>query len=400
MAVQAPSVSQPALAGRMQRISVSATAAVVIEAERLRGEGAELVDFGAGEPDFPTPAHIKQAAVEALRQDFTRYTATGGIAPLKDAICRRHAALCGTSYQRGEVLVTLGGKHALFNSISALVDHGDEVILPSPYWVSFYDQITYAGGRPVVVATDEERGFTLTPEMIEKAVTPRTRVILLNSPSNPSGAVFAPALFRAVLELCRDRGLWLISDECYLQFIYEGAPYSVGAEPGARERVIIAGSLSKTYAMTGWRLGYALAPKPVIEAMLKLQSHSTSNPVSFVQKAAIAALEGPQDCVTAMLNEYRRRRDLIIAGLRSIPGLCCGEPAGAFYAYPNIQALLRPGLDTPLVFSQRLLREAGVVTVPGEAFGTRSHLRFSYATSRQNIERGLQRMHEFCAKLS
>ncbi len=399
MAVEALSVSPPALAGRMQRISVSATAAMVIEAERLRAEGADLVDFGAGEPDFPTPEHIKQAAVAALRENFTRYTATGGIAPLKDAICRRHAALCGTAYERAEVLVTLGGKHALFNCISALVDHGDEVILPAPYWVSFYDMITYAGGRPKVVAADEEHGFTLTPAMIERALSPRTRAIILNSPSNPSGAVLPPALFQAVLAICRERGIWLISDECYLQFIYAGAPYSVAAEPGARERVIIAGSLSKTYAMTGWRIGYALAPKPVIGAMLNLQSHSTSNPVSFAQKAAIAALEGPQDCVAGMLSEYRRRRDLIVSGLRAIPGLRCVEPAGAFYAYPNLKALLRPGLETPMAFSQRLLREYGVVTVPGEAFGTAAHLRFSYATSTQNIERGLQRLRDFCAAL-
>ena len=383
----------------MQRITVSATAAVVIEAERLRAEGADLVDFGAGEPDFPTPEHIKQAAVEALRQNFTRYTATGGIAPLKDAIRKRHAALCGSDYQRDEVLATLGGKHALFNCISALVDHGDEVILPAPYWVSFYDIITYAGGRPVIVAADEQRGFTLTPEMIERAITPRTRAVILNSPSNPSGAVLPQALFQRTLELCRERGIWLISDECYLQFVYAGAPYSVAAEPDAKARVIVAGSLSKTYAMTGWRLGYLLAPAAVIEATLKLQSHSTSNPVSFVQKAAIAALEGPQECITAMLEEYRRRRARIVAGLRSIPGLRCIEPAGAFYAYPNIQALLRPGLETPLAFSQRLLREAGVVTVPGEAFGTAAHLRFSYATSEPQIERGLERLRRFCASL-
>ncbi len=389
----------PALAARMGRITVSATAAMVMEAERLRASGADLVDFGAGEHDFPTPEPIKQAAREALDANFTRYTATGGIAPLKDAICRRHAELCGSSFTREQVLVTLGGKHALFNAISALISAGDEVLLPAPYWVSFHDMITYAGGTPVIVPTDEAAGFTLTPAMLTARLTPRTRMILLNSPSNPSGAVFSRELFQAALELCRERGIWLLSDECYLQFVYDGAPYSVAGEPGPLDNLIIAGSLSKTYAMTGWRLGYALGPKAVIAAMLNLQSHSTSNPVSFVQKAAVAALTGSQQPVTDMLAEYRRRRTLMIEGLRSIPGISCTLPQGAFYAYPNIARLLRPGAATPMEFSGRLLHEAGVVTVPGEAFGTASHLRLSYATSAAQIEKGLDRLRRFCAGL-
>lgn len=387
-------------AARMSRISVSATAAMVIEAEKLRSQGVSLVNFSVGEPDFPTPEHIKQAAIEALGQNFTKYTATGGIAPLKDAIIQTHARDFNSTYAREEVLVTIGGKHALFNAISALIDHGDEVILPAPYWVSFYDQITYSGGTPVVVATDESRGFVLTTEMVKAALTPRTKMIILNSPSNPSGAVFPVETFRGVLEICRERGIWLLSDECYSKFVYEGAPYSVASEPDSKDWLIIAGSLSKTYAMTGWRLGYALAPKAVVKKMLNLQSHSTSNPVSFVQKAAIAALTGPQEPVQQMLAEYRKRREVIVNGLRAIPGITCNAPAGAFYAYPNISGLFgKGGIQSTLDFSSHLLKEAGVVTVPGEAFGTSQHVRFSYATSIAQIEAGLKRVAEFVAKL-
>ena len=387
-------------AARMSRISVSATAAMVIEAEKLRSQGVSLVDFSVGEPDFPTPEHIKQAAIAALDQNFTKYTATGGIAPLKDAIIQTHARDFNSTYTREEVLVTVGGKHALFNAISALIDHGDEVILPAPYWVSFYDQITYAGGTPVVVQTDESLGFVLTVEMVMAAITPRTKMIILNSPSNPSGAVFPTETFRGVLDLCRERGIWLLSDECYSKFVYEGAPYSVASEPDSKDWLIIAGSLSKTYAMTGWRLGYALAPKDVTKKMLNLQSHSTSNPVSFVQKAAIAALTGPQEPVQQMLAEYRKRREVIVNGLRAIPGITCNNPAGAFYAYPNMTALFgKGGIQSTLELSNRLLQEAGVVTVPGEAFGTPGQIRFSYATSIEQIEEGLRRVAEFVAQL-
>ncbi len=396
-----PVVTRPTgFAQRMARISVSATAAMMIEAEKLRSEGADLIDFGAGEPDFATPEHIKKAAVAALEQNFTRYTPTGGIAALKDAIRQTHAQDFKSTYTRDEVLVTVGGKHALFNAISALIDHGDEVILPAPYWVSFKDMITYAGATPVVVSTDESKGFTLTTEMVSRHLTARTRMILLNSPSNPSGAVFSAQLFRDLLDICRQRGIWLLSDECYSKFIYEGVPYSVASEPESKDWVIIAGSLSKTYAMTGWRLGYALAPKAVVKQMLNLQSHSTSNPTSIVQKAAIAALTGPQEPVGEMLAEYTRRRKVIVEGLRAIPGVSCTMPAGAFYAYPNVSGLLGgKGPKTPMELSEQLLHKAGLVTVPGEAFGTEQHLRFSYATSMKNIENGLRRLAEFAQTL-
>jgi aspartate aminotransferase len=383
---------------RIGRISVSATAAMVNEAARLRAEGRDLVDFGAGEPDFATPAHILEAAIAALNDGDTKYTPTGGTDALKRAICQSHARDFGSDYQPREVLATLGGKHALFNAMSVLVNHGDEVIIPAPYWVSFFDQVRYLGGTPVLVATNEDDGYALPVAAIERALTPRTKVILLNSPANPSGAVYTRAAFQAVLEICRRRGLWLVSDECYVRLVYEQAPYSVAGEAESKSCLVISGSLSKTFAMTGWRLGYALGPAPVIAAMLSLQSHSTSNATSFVQKAGIAALLGPQAPITAMLDEYRRRRDLIVAGLRSIAGITCALPGGAFYAYPNISALLGNGrAATAAEFADELLHHAGVVTVPGEVFGSVGHIRFSYATSPAVITEGLTRLARFAA---
>jgi len=388
------------LSERISRISVSSTSAVVMEAERYRAAGADLVDFGAGEPDFITPEHIRQAAIRAIQEGFTKYTATGGTAELKQAICDWHKQEFGTAYTPAEVLVTVGGKHAIFNAISVLVNPGDEVILPVPYWVSFRDIIQYANGRPVLVATDEERGYALSPEAVERALTPRTRLVIINSPSNPSGAVVGPEEFRRIFELAAARNILLLSDECYSHFVYEGSPFSVGAFPGAREKVIIVGSLSKTFAMTGWRVGYALARPELIQAMLKLQSHCTSNPNSIAQKAAIQALRGPLDSVREMREEFRQRRDFVVEGLRGIPDVRCPMPQGAFYAYPNVGAYLKSnGGLTTMELASRLLREAHVALVPGEAFGTSEHLRLSYATSMRDLERGIERMRQFFARL-
>lgn len=399
VAASAPSPPPRRWAARAGRIAPSATTALIAVAARLRAAGRDLVDFGVGEPDFPTPDHIKQAAVAALAENFTKYTPTGGTAELRAAICDFHRREFGSDYEPAEALVTLGGKQALFNALSMLVDEGDEVILPAPYWVSFRDQIRYAGGCPVLVATDEARGFALDPDAVARAVTPRTKVILLNSPANPSGAVFTPEAFRAVLALCRRHSLWLLSDECYVKLVYDAPAYSVAAEPGAKEWLVVAGSLSKTYAMTGWRLGYALAPPPLIEAMVMLQSHSTGNATAFVQKAAVAALSGTQEPVERMRSEYRRRRQLMVEGLRAIPGIACVMPAGAFYAFPNIAALLgRPsGPATGLEFSAQLLERVGVIAVPGEAFGAPGHLRLSYATAPAIIAEGLRRLADFRA---
>ncbi len=388
------------LSERISRISVSATQAVVVEAERSRAAGADLVDFGAGEPDFITPDNICQAAIRAIQEGFTKYTPTGGVAELKRAICDWHHQQFGTEYTPAEVLVTVGGKHAIFNAISVLVNPGDEVVLPVPYWVSFRDIIQYASGRAVLVPTDEEAGYRLRLEAVEQALTERTRLLILNSPSNPSGAVIGLEEFRQFYELAAARGVLLLSDECYSHFVYEGQPFSVGAFPGAREKAIVVGSLSKTFAMTGWRVGYALARPEIIQAMLKLQSHCTSNTTSIAQKAAIEALRGPQDSVGQMCAEYRQRRDFVVQGLRDIPGVRCPMPQGAFYVYPNVGAYLKiDGGTSTMELVGRLLREAQVALVPGEAFGTTEHLRLSYATSIRELERGLERMRQFFAKL-
>ncbi|MBI4461422.1 MAG: pyridoxal phosphate-dependent aminotransferase [Acidobacteria bacterium] len=390
------SVNNIKLADRIERISLSATLAVVQQADKLRAQGVDLVDFGPGEPDFPTPEHIKQAAVCALAENFTKYTPAGGIRPLREAICHWHARELGTHYQAQECIATVGGKHAVFNAVSVLVNPGDAVLLPVPYWVSFPEIIRYAGGRVVEVPTDGAQGFRLTAEQIERAWVEGTRLVIVNSPNNPSGAVIEPDEFSRILELVRRRGAFLLADECYSHFVYDGQPFSVASLAEAKPHVIIAGSLSKTFAMTGWRLGYALGPEPIIEAMLRLQSHSTSNPTSIAQKAALEALRGPMDSVAEMLAEYRQRRARILAGLNAIPTISCSEPHGAFYVYPDVSRYLRrTGLKNTVELARKLLDEARIVVVPGEAFGTHEHIRISYATSMERIEEGLRRLARF-----
>ena len=310
-------------ADRIGRIEVSATMAVTAEAARLRAQGAQLVDFGAGEPHFATPRHIKDAAIAAIEANFTRYTVVAGIPELRKAIVQRHACDFGSDYTADEAVFTTGGKLALFNAIQVLVDHGDEVILPVPYWVSFKDIIQYAGGKVVFLPTEEAENFRITADAIERAITPRTKAIILNTPSNPAGSVVSPDDLERIVKLAHARGIFLLLDECYVYLQYAGAPVSGGSFVEAKEHVIVLGSLSKTYAMTGWRAGFALGPKPIIAAMSKLQSQSTSSTAAFVQKAAIAALSGPQECVAEMRADYLQLRDRILAGLRAIPGITC-----------------------------------------------------------------------------
>ncbi len=373
---------------------------VTADADKLRRAGADIVDFSAGEPDFPTPDNIKQAAIRALEQNFTKYTAVGGALDIKQAIIDRHAAEFGTGYTTAECIATVGGKHVLFNYTQALINPGDEVIIPVPYWVTYKDIVNYAGGRCVFVSTDEKEGFRLTAGMVERSITPRTRMVIINSPGNPSGAVLEPEEFERLYHITSRLGIFLLTDECYSHFLYDSRPYSVASIPNSKQTVLVAGTVSKTYAMTGWRIGYGLAPEPIIVAMTKLQSHSTSNPTSIAQKAAVEALSGPQDSVRRMLTEYHRRRDFVVERLRRIPGVECSMPAGAFYAYPNIrEALDRVGIATPLEFAGRLLNEASVAVVPGEAFGTDDHVRISYAASMHDLERGLDRIDNFLAQL-
>ena len=389
------------IAERISSISVSSTLKVSADAEKLRAEGVDVVDFGAGEPDFPTPDNIKQAAVRALEQNFTKYTSAAGIAELRKAVCERHAQDFGTSYQPSECIITVGGKHAIFNITQAVLNPGDEVVIPVPYWVTYKDVVNYTGARCVFADTDEDQGFALTASMLEPHLTARTKMVIVNSPCNPSGALVERGEFEKIYRLTSERGIYLMTDECYCKFLYDSQPFSIASLAGAKETVLVAGSLSKTYAMTGWRIGFGLVPAPLAGAMLKLQSHSTSNPTSIAQKAAVEALRGPQDSVGAMLAEYRRRRDFVIKRLRDIPGVTCAEPRGAFYAYPNVGIALRQkGIQTAQQFCERLLAEAHVAAVPGEAFGTSRHIRISYAASMNDLQRGLDRIHQFVVKYS
>jgi aspartate aminotransferase len=371
-------------AKRVGRISSSPTLAVLMIAEQYKARGIDMVDFGPGEPDFPTPEHIKRAAVQA-----------------REAICRWHAAQFGSSYDPAECMFSSGGKHALFNALNALVESGDEVLIPVPYWVSFPDMVKYTGATPVFVPTNAEDAFTLRAEAVEKAISPRTKIIIINSPNNPTGAVIPREEFERIFDVCQRRGIWVMTDECYSHFIYDGGkPYSIAGREGAKPNVIVAGSLSKTFAMTGWRAGFALAPKSVIEAMTKLQSQSTSNPTSITQKAALAALTSPMDSVTEMLAEYTRRRDRIVAGLRAIPGITCTSPHGAFYAFPNISKHLggKSGCEDTPALARQLLDKAHVAVVAGDAFGAPGYLRLSYATSMERIDEGLRRFERFFAE--
>ena len=386
------------LAERVSSISVSSTMKVAADADRLRREGADVVDFGAGEPDFPTPENIKRAGEAAIAANFTKYTAAGGTLDLRQAICDRHATDYGTNYTPHECIVTVGGKHAIFNLVQVLVDPGDEVVIPVPYWVTYKDVVNYTGGKCVFVETDENSGFELKASMLEEHLTRKTKLVIINSPSNPSGGLLPREEFEKILELTSKRGIWLLTDECYCRFLYEDEPFSIASVKGAKDSVVVAGSLSKTYAMTGWRIGFALGPQAVIGATLKLQSHCTSNPTSIAQRAAVEAVRGPQESVSEMLAEYRKRRDYVARRLTAIPGVTMTVPRGAFYAYPNVSVAFGAGIRSAMHFSEKLLTDEFVAVVPGEAFGTNEHVRISYATSMTELERGLDRMERFIGK--
>jgi len=386
---------------RIGRIEVSATMAITAAALKLKSEGVNLADFGAGEPHFSTPRHIKDAAIEAIEKNFTRYTNVAGVPEVRKAVVDRHACDFGSNYSPDECVFTTGGKLALFNAIQVLVDHGDEVILPVPYWVSFKDIIQYAGGKVILVESKEEENFRITAKMIEAAITPKTKAIILNTPSNPSGAVVAPEDLEAIVRLAHKHGIYVLLDECYVYLTFTGEVVSGGSFTDCKEHIVVLGSLSKTYAMTGWRAGFALGPKPIITAMSKLQSQSTSNTASMVQRASIAALTGSQECVTEMRADYIKLRDQTLAGFKTIPGLTCTVPQGAFYVYPNVSKFLgKSGITSASDLAARLLSEAHVVVVPGEAFGTSEHIRLSYAVSHDVVDEGVKRMRDYLATLS
>ncbi len=393
-------IATKVFADRIGRIEVSATMAITAAALKLKSEGVNLADFGAGEPHFSTPRHIKDAAIEAIEKNFTRYTNVAGIPEVRKAVVDRHACDFGSNYTPDECVFTTGGKLALFNAIQVLVDHGDEVILPVPYWVSFKDIIQYAGGKVVLVEGEEEKNFRITAKMIEAAITPKTRAIILNTPSNPSGAVVAPEDLEAIVRLAHKNGIYVLLDECYVYLNFTGEIVSGGSFTDCKEHILVLGSLSKTYAMTGWRAGFALGPKPVIAAMSKLQSQSTSNTASMVQRASIAALTGSQECVTEFRADYIKLRDQVLEGFKTIPGLTCTVPQGAFYVYPNVSKFIgKGGIKSASDLAAKLLSEAHVVVVPGEAFGTAEHIRLSYAVSHDVVVEGVRRMRDYFATL-
>ena len=384
----------------VNRMQSSATMAAMQAAEALRAAGVNVCDFGAGEPDFDTPDNIKQAAAAAMKAGRTKYTAAGGIREIQRAIINFYSREFGTEYQPSEVMATAGGKQAIFNAVVTLIEPGDEVLIPKPYWVTFPEVVVFAGGTPVFIET-EDTDFVLTYEQVEQAITPRTKLLILNSPSNPSGRVLPSNEIRRILELTTERGIYVVSDECYLRFVYPPAEvFSAASLPAElRSRLCIAGSFSKTYAMTGWRVGYALAPTEWTKAMLKVQGHSTSNTNSIAQWAAVEALTGPQESVGEMLGEYTRRREWLLKALCDIPGVKCAEPEGAFYAFPNVRGCLQNGLKTSAEFAQRLLEEEHTVVTDGAGFGAEGYVRISYATSMEQIREGVGRIRRLAEKI-
>jgi aspartate aminotransferase len=394
----APSSFQPS--DNVARMQASSTLAAMQAAEAARAQGFNVVDFGAGEPDFDTPDTIKAAALEAMRAGKTKYTATAGILRLQQAISDFYAQNFGAEYARAEVMATSGGKQAIFNAVVSLIEPEDEVLIPRPYWVTFPEVVIFARGTPVFIDT-EDNGFVLTAEHVERAITPKTKLIILNSPCNPSGRVIPAPEFEKIMSLLADRGIFVISDECYLRFVYPPAHvFSAASLPAElRSRLCIAGSFSKTYAMTGWRVGYALAPVEWTKAMLKVQGHSTSNANSIAQFAAVEALTGPQESVGTMLEEYTRRRAWLLDALRQIPGITCNEPEGAFYAFPSVRACLGGSVHTSDEFARRLLEEEHTVVTDGAAFGADGYLRISYATSMDQLQEGVTRIRRFVEKL-
>jgi aspartate aminotransferase len=379
-------------------LSPSLTLAIDAKAKQMKAEGLDVVGFGAGEPDFDTPAHIKDAAAKALGEGFTKYTPSSGIIELRQAIAEKFKRDNGLSYRASQVIVSCGGKHSCFNAVMATCQGGDEVIIPSPYWLSYPEMVKLAGAKPVIVPTTDTTEFKITPDQLRAALTPNTRLFILNSPSNPTGTLYTPAELRALGDVCVERDVLILSDEIYEKLVYDGAEHvSVASfSPAHYEHTLVAHGFSKAYSMTGWRLGYLAAPDPIAKAIDAIQSHSTSNPTSFAQKGALAALAGPQDHLRVWLQEYARRRQYAYERLNRLPGVSCVNAKGAFYLFPNIGRLGLKSTD----FCARLLEEEKVAAVPGIAFGADEYIRISYATGLVNIEKGLDRMERFVRRLA
>jgi len=388
-------------AERLAQVSESATMKVAAEAEKLRRAGLDVVDFSVGEPDFPTPDHIKAAAKDALDKNFTRYTAVAGIPELREAICARYKADYGVNITPPEVLATFGGKQALYNSALALMNPGDEVITHAPYWPTIPEQVKLVDATPVIVQTNWQDSFAVHADKIIGAITPKTKAIILNSPSNPTGALIDEPAIAAIADAAAKRGIWIIVDLCYEHLIYEDVPHNLPKVlfDRHRDRTILACSASKAYAMTGWRTGWTIAPAAVTKVFNTIQGQTTSNITSIAQKALVAALSGTQEPVAAMRDEFRRRRDNIHAWLTTNPGIQCLKPKGAFYLFPNISGVLTDAVPSSLEFASQLLEKEHVVVTPGEAFEAPGYLRISYATSMERLREGADRMLRFAESL-
>jgi aspartate aminotransferase len=386
------------LAERMDHIAMSPTMKGTVEAEKLRRAGVDVVDLGAGEPDFPTPPHVTAAAIQAIERQFTKYTANMGIVELREAVGTRYQQDYGVTYKADEVIITAGGKQALYHAALALFAPGDEVITHAPGWPTLVEQIKLAGATPVVVRTHAEDGFALTADLFLSAVTPRTRAIVLNSPGNPTGALLSEAEAQRLAREAGRLGLWVVIDLCYERLIYDGVAHNLPRIFGEamRDRLVLAGSTSKSYAMTGWRCGWLAGPKAVASGANALQSHETSNVSSITQRAAVAALTGPQTCVDDMLAEYKQRRDQVLTWLAAEPRIRCAVPQGAFYVFPDVSDFLDPArVRTSMDFADGLLRDEHVVTTAGEAFDAPGFVRLSYATSLERLQEGITRLLRF-----
>src|SRR5213083_2284373 len=383
---------------RAALLSPSLTLAIDAKAKQMKADGLDVVGFGAGEPDFDTPQHIKDAAARALAEGFTKYTPSSGIPELREAIAAKFKRENGLAYKPSQIIVSCGGKHSCYNVMLATCQEGDEVIIPAPYWLSYPEMVKLAGATPVILPTSDATEFKVTPAQLRAAITPRTRLFVLNSPSNPTGSVYTPEEIKALGDLCVEKGVLIMSDEIYEHLLYDGARHQSVASfsPAHYDHTIVVHGFAKAWSMTGWRLGFLAAPEPIAKAIDAIQSHSTSNPTSFAQKGAVAALTGSQDHLPKWLAEYDKRRTYAWKKLNSIPGISCVNSRGAFYLFPNISGL---GLKSA-EFCARLLEQEKVAAVPGIAFGADDYLRISYATSLANIEKGLERLDEFARSLA
>ena len=395
------------LAERTKLVKPSVTLAIAAKAGKLRAEGVDVINFSAGEPDFDTPERIKAAAIDALRKGLTKYTDVKGIEPLREAISEKYRQEYDLHYRKEDILVSCGAKHSIYNILQAVVDPGDEALILAPYWVSYSDMALLAGGVPRLISSNESGGFRIQPEQLEAALSPHTRIFFLNSPCNPTGASYNRDELLALAKVLEKHDCLIVADDIYEKIVYDGFEVHniITLCPALRDRTIIVNGVSKSYAMTGWRIGYALGPSDIIAAAGKIQSQSTSNPTSIAQAAAVEAIRGPQEEVAIMVREFHKRRDVIVDQLNAIDGITCRKPEGAFYVFPNVSELLNKSgrgkkLGSPCDLADYLLEEAQVAAVPGEDFGSKEHIRFSYAASLEDIEKGCARIRVAVQKLS